>query len=157
MVQICQSSSFLSGSSRSRPSCSSPEDIFRGPLFYAWPSRVGRCSVTCFVDATNSRVAGISGHGMFSLPLRSLRPIFEAEFLASLYRIYSQLPFFNNVCLIGDDAGVLYSLQKGSSRNLISNCFLQNLADLWRKYPFYLNLQYIPSNSNSADFFTRRY
>ena len=133
------------------------EIFFKGPLFYAWPSRVARHSVTCFVDATQSRVAGISGHGMFSLPLRSSRPIFEAEFLASLYGIYSHLPFSNNVCLIGDNTGVLYSLQKGSSRNLISNCFLQNLAHLWRKYPFYLNLRYVPSSSNPADFFTRHY
>ena len=128
------------------------EIFFKGPLFYAWPSRVARRSVTCFVDATISRVAGISGHRMFPLPLRSLRPIFEAEFLASLYEIYSHLPFSNNVCLIGDNTGVLYSLQKGSSRNLISNCFLQNLADLWHKYMFYLNLWYVPSNSNPADF-----
>ena len=113
--------------------------------------------MTCFVDATNSRVAGISGHGMFSLPLRSSCPIFEAEFLASLYGTYSHLPFSNNIYLIGDNTGVLYSLQKGSSRNLISNYFLQNLADLWRKYPFYLNLWYVPSNSNPADFFTRHY
>ena len=133
------------------------EIFFKGPLFYACPSRVARRSVTCFVDATNSRVAGISGHGMFSFPLRSPRPIFEAEFLASLYGIYSHLPFSNNVRLIGDNTGVLYSLQKGSSRNLISNYFLQNLADLWRKYPFYFNFRYVPSNSNPADFFTRHY
>ena len=111
----------------------------------------------CFVDATNSRVAGISGHRMFSLPLRSSRPIFEAEFLASLYGIYSYLPFSKNVCFIGDNTGVLYFLQKGSSRNLVSNCFLHNLADLWRKYLFYLNLRYVPSCSNPADFFTRHY
>ena len=109
--------------------------------------------MTCFVDATNSRVAGISGHGMFSLPLGSSRPIFEAEFLVSLYGSFSHLPFSNNVCFIGDNTGVLYSLQKGSSRNLISDWFLQNLADLWRKCPFYLNLRYVPSNSNPADFF----
>ena len=54
----------------------------------------------CFVDATNSRVAGISGNGMFSFLLRSSRPIFEAEFLASLYGIYSHLPYSNKVCLI---------------------------------------------------------
>ena len=35
--------------------------------------------------------------------------------------------------------------------------FFQNLADLWRKYPFYLNLRYIPSSSNPADFFIRHY
>ena len=133
------------------------EIFFKGPLFYAWPSRVARCSVTCFVDATNFRVAGISGPGMFSFPLRSSRPILEAEFLASLYGIYSHLPFSNNVRLIGDNTGVLYSVQKGSSRNLISNYFLQNLADLWHKYPFYLTLWYIPSNSNPANFFTRHY
>ena len=112
------------------------EIFFKGPLFYAGRSRVARHSVTCFADATNSRVAGISGHGMFSFPLRSSLPIFEAEFLASLYGIYSHLPFSNNVCLIGDNTGVLYSVQKGSSRNLISDYFLQNLADLWRKYRF---------------------
>ena len=35
--------------------------------------------------------------------------------------------------------------------------FLQNLADLWHKYPFYLNLRYVLSGSNPADFFTRIY
>ena len=108
------------------------EIFFNGPLFYAWPSRVVRHSAPCFVDATTSRVAGISGHRMFSFPLRSSRPIFEAEFLASLYGIYSHLLYSNKVGLIGDNTGVLYCLQKGSSKNFISNCFLQNLADLWR-------------------------
>ena len=42
----------------------------------------------CFVDATNSRVAGISGHGMFSFPLMSFHPIFEAEFLAFFFVWY---------------------------------------------------------------------
>ena len=56
------------------------EIFFNDPLFYAWPSRVVRRSVPCFVDATTSRVAGISGHGMFSFPLRSSCPIFEVEF-----------------------------------------------------------------------------
>ena len=90
--------------------------------------------MTCFVDATNSRVAGISGHGMFSLPLRSSRPIFEAEFLASLYGIYSHLPFSNNVCLIGDNTGVLYSLQKGNSRNLIGSPSGEPMFSLCRKW-----------------------
>ena len=36
--------------------------------------------MTYFVDATNSRVAGISGHGMFSLPLRSSRPNLKQNF-----------------------------------------------------------------------------
>ena len=133
------------------------EIFFNGPLFYAWPSRVAQHSVPCFVDATISRVAGISGHGMFSFPLKSLHPIFEAEFLASLYGIYFHLLYSNKVCLIGDNTGVLYCLRKGSSRNFVSNCFLQNLADLWHKYPFYLVLQYIPSSSNPGDFFTRHY
>ena len=83
--------------------------------------------MTCFVDATNSRVPGISGHGMFSFPLRSSHPIFEAEFLASLYAIYYHLPFSNKVCLIGGNTGVLYCLQKDSLRNLISNCFCRIL------------------------------
>ena len=108
----------------------------------------------CFVDVTNSRVAGISGHGMFPLLFRSSHPIFEPEFLASLLDIYSHLQYTNKVCLIGDNTGVLYCLQKGSSRNFIANCYLQNLADLWRKYPFYFDLRYIPSRSNPADFFT---
>ena len=86
----------FSASRRVRPDSSPlvhPREIFfNGPLLYAWPSWVTRRSVPCFVDATTSRVAGISGHGMFSFPLRSSRPIFEAEFLASLYGIYSHLP-----------------------------------------------------------------
>ena len=83
------------------------EIFFKDPLFYAWPSRVVRHSLPCFVDATNSRVAGISGHGMFPFPFRSSRPIFEADFLASLYGIYSHLPFSNKFCQIGDNTGVL--------------------------------------------------
>ena len=90
----------------------------------------------CFVDATSSRMAGISGHGMFSLPVRSSRPIFEAGFLASLLGIYSHLPYSNKVCLIGGNTGVLYCLQKGSPRNFIANRYLQNLADLWRLVSF---------------------
>ena len=114
-----------------------------------------RRSVPCFVDATTSRVAGISGHGMFSFPLKTSYPIFEVEFFASLYDIYSHLAYSNKVCLIGDNTGVLYCLRKGSSRNFNSNCFLQNLPDLWLKHPFYLQLWYIPSSSNPVDFFAR--
>ena len=102
--------------------------FFKGPLFYAWRSRVARHSVPCFVYATNSRVAGISGHGMFSFPLRSSRPIFEAEFLASLHGTYSHLPYSNKVCLIGDNTGVLYCLRKGSSRNFTANCFFAEFS-----------------------------
>ena len=101
------------------------EIFFNGPLFYAWPSGVAPHSVPCFVDATTSRVAGISGHGMFSFPLRSSRPIFEAEFL---YGIYSHLPYSNKVFLIGDNTGVLYCLRKGSSKNFISNCFFAEFS-----------------------------
>ena len=64
------------------------EILFKGQLFHAWPSRVARHSMPCYVDATNSRVAGISGHGMFSFPLMSLHPIFEAEFLASFCMVF---------------------------------------------------------------------
>ena len=117
--------------------------------------RVAQHSVPCFVDATSSRVAGISGHGMLSLPLRSSCPFSEAEFLVSLLGIYSHLPYSNKVCFIGGNADVLYCLQKGSLRNFIANCYLQNLANLWRNYPFYLDLRYVPSHSNPTDFFTR--
>ena len=88
---------------------------------------INRC-IYIFQTDTPFWVAGISGHGMFSLPLRSSGPIFEAEFLASLYGIYSHLPFSNNVYLIGDNTGVLYSLQKGGSRNLISNYFFAEFS-----------------------------
>ena len=128
----------LANFSASRRVCPDPgnlvhlrEIFLNGPLFYAWPSRVAQHSMPCFVDATISRVAGISGHGMFSFPLRSSRPIFEAECLASFFGIYFHLPYSNKVCLIGDNTGVLYCLRKSSSRNFVSNCFfLQNLADL---------------------------
>ena len=54
--------------------------FIKGPLFYDWPSRVARRSVQCFVDATNSRVAGISGHGMFSFPLGLRVPSLRLNF-----------------------------------------------------------------------------
>ena len=75
---------------------------------------------------------------------------FEAKLFASLYGIDSHLPYSNKVCLIGDNTSVLYCLRKNISRNFISNCFLQNLADLWRKYPFYLNLRYMNSSLHKA-------
>ena len=64
-----------------------------------------------FVDIQISRVALISGRGLFSFPIKSSRSIFEAEFFASLYGIYSHLPYSNKVCLIGNNIGVLYCLR----------------------------------------------
>ena len=45
--------------------------------------------------------------------------------------------------------------EKAVREILFLTVFFQNLADLWRKYPFYLNLRYVPTSSNPADFFTR--
>ena len=44
--------------------------------------------------------------------------------------------------------------EKAVREILFLTVFFQNLADLWRKYPFYLYLQYVPSSSNPADFVT---
>ena len=60
-------------------------------------------SLPCFVDATPSKVAGISGQGGFAFSLPAPRPIFEAEFLASFHGIGMYRPISNNIHLIGDD------------------------------------------------------
>ena len=89
-------------------------DVFlKGPLFAFWPSGVAQPSLPCFVDATPSRVAGISGHGGFAFSLPAPRPIFEAEFLASFYGIGKYRPISNNIHLIGDNLGVLFCLNRG--------------------------------------------
>ena len=54
--------------------------------------------------------------------------------------------------MIGDNANILYGLEKGISRNFIANCYLQNLADLWCKYHFYSDLRYVSSHNNPAYF-----
>lgn len=131
--------------------------FFKGPLFAFWPSGVVQPSLPCFVDATPSRVAGISGQGGFAFSLPAPRPIFEAEFLASLHGIGTYRPFTNNIHLIGDNLGVLFCLKRGSSRNLVANEFLKNLAYLWLKSPFFLTISYIKSADNPADFYTRHF
>ena len=65
---------------------------------------------------------------MFSFPLRSSRPIFEKEFLAFLYGIYSHLPYSNKVCLVGDNTSVLYCLRIGSSRNFIAKLRAEDIV-----------------------------
>ena len=75
--------------------------FFKGPLFAFWPSGVAQPSLPRFVDATPSRVAGISGQGGFAFSLPAPRPIFEAEFLASFYGIGKYRPISNNILLIG--------------------------------------------------------
>ena len=129
--------------------------FFKGPLFAFWPSGVAQPSLPCFVDATPSRVAGISGHGGFAFSLPAPRPIFEAEFLASFYGIGKYRPISNNIHLIGDNLGVLFCLKRGSSRNLFANEILKSLAHFWLNSPFFLNISYIKSANNPADFYTR--
>ena len=85
--------------------------FFKGPLFAFWPLGVAQPSLPCFVDATISRVAGISGQGGFAFSLPAPRPIFEAEFFASFYGIVMYRPISNNIHLIGDNSGVLFCLK----------------------------------------------
>ena len=123
--------------------------FFKGPLFAFWPSGVAQPSLPCFVDAR------ISGQGGFAFSLHAPRPIFEAEFLASFYGIGMYRPISNNIHLIGDNLGVLFCLKRGSSRNLFANEILKYLAYLWLNSPFFLNVSYIKSAVNPADFYTR--
>ena len=71
--------------------------FFKGPLFAFWPSGVAQPSLPCFVDATTSRVAGISSQGGFAFSLPAPSPIFKAEFLASFYGIGMYRPLSNNI------------------------------------------------------------
>ena len=128
--------------------------FFKGPLFAFWPSGVAQPSLPCFVDATPSRVAGISGQGGFALSLHAPRPIFEAQFLASFYGIGMYQPISNNIHLIGDNLGVLFCLKRGSSHNLFANEILISLAHFWLNSPFFLNISYVKSADNPADFYT---
>ena len=128
--------------------------FFKGPLFAFWPSRVAPHSLPCFVNATPSRVAGISGQGGFAFSLPAPRPFFEAEFLASFYGIGMYQPISNNIHFIGDNLGVLFCLKRGSSRNLFGNEILKDLAYLWLNSLFFLNVSYIKSADNPADFYT---
>ena len=88
----------------------------------------------------------------FSLP--APRPIFEAEFLASFYSIGMYRPISNSIHLIGDNLGVLFCLKRGSSCNLFANEILKSLAYFWLNSPFFLNVLYIKSADNPADFYT---
>ena len=128
--------------------------FFKGPLFALWPSGVAQTSLPCFVDATMSRVAGISGQGGFAFSVPAPCPIFEAEFLASFHGIGMYWPTSNNIHLIGDNLGVLFCLRRGSSRNLFANEILKSLAYFWLNSPFFLNVLYIKSADNPADLYT---
>ena len=87
--------------------------FFKGPLFAFWPLGVAQPSLPCFVDATPSRVAGISGQGGFAFSLPAPRPVFEAEFLASFYGIGKYRPISNNIHLIGDNLRSYHFLPHG--------------------------------------------
>ena len=126
--------------------------FFKGPLFAFWPSGVAQPSLPCFVDAMPSRVAGITGQGLFAFSLPAPRPIFEAEFLASFHGIGTYRPISNNIHLIGDNLGVLFCIKRGSSRNFIANKLLKSLAHFWLNSPLFLNVSYIKSADNPADF-----
>ena len=108
----------------------------------------------CFVDATPLRVAGISGKGCFSRSLSSPTPILESEICAASAGIFYHLPYSNFIRLVGDSLAVLLVLRKGSCSS--GNYFLQNLAKLYLKSTFLLDLRYIRSENNPADCLTRR-
>ena len=131
------------------------EIIFAKTFVFPWRSGVPKQPLPCFVDATPLRVAGISGKGCFSRSLLSPTPIFEAEMCAALAGIFYHLPYSSFIRLIGDNLAVLFVLQKGSCRNSSGNYFLQNLAKLYIKSPFLLDLRYIRSENNPADCLTR--
>ena len=92
-------------------------------------------SLPCFVNATPSRVAGISGQGGFAFSLPAPHPIFEVEFPAFFYGIGMYQPIYNNI--IGDNLGVLFCLKRGSSRNLFGNKLLKSLVYFWLNSPFF--------------------
>ena len=82
-------------SDSSRVFCSrSPLGTFRDmffskPFVLPWISGVSQPPLSCFVDATPLRVAGISDKGCFSGSLGCETPIFEAELCAAMTGIYS--------------------------------------------------------------------
>ena len=93
--------------------------------------------------------------GWFAFSLPAPRPIFEAEFLASFYGIGKYRPISNNIHLIGDNLGALFCLKRGSSCNLFADKILKSSAHFWLNSPFFLNISYIKSAENPADFYTR--
>ena len=109
-------------------------------------------SLPCFVNATPSRVAGISGQRGFALSLPAPHPIFEAEFLAFLYGIGMYRPIYNNI--IGDNLGVLFCLKRGSSHNLFANKILKRLAYFWLIYETLRKNGEFKSADNPADLYT---
>ena len=129
------------------------EIIFAKTFVFPWLSGVPKQPLPCFVDATPLRVAGISGKSCFS---RSLSSIFESEMCAALAGIFYHLPYFSFNGLVDDNLAVLFVLQKGSCRNSSGNYFLQNMAKLYLKLPFLLDLRYIRSENSPADCLTRR-
>ena len=131
--------------------------FFKDSRFVFWPSGVAQPFLPCFVDATPFRVAGIVSQGGFAFSLPVPRPIFEAEFLASFYGIGTYQPISNNIHLIGDNLGVLFCLKRGSSHNLFANEILKNLAYFCLNSPFFLNVSYIKSADNPADFYTHHF
>ena len=128
---------------------------FLRPSFCILAFRGGPTLSALFVDATPSRVAGIAGLGGFAFSLPAPRPIFEVEFLASFYGIDTYRPISNNVHLIGNNLGVLFCLRRGSSRNLFANEILKSLVYYWLNSPFFLNVSFLKSADNPADFYIR--
>ena len=73
---------------------------------------------------------------------------------AALAGIFYHLPYFSFIHLVGDNLAILFILQKESRRNSSGNFFLQNLAKLYIKSPFLLDLRFICSENNPADCLT---
>ena len=127
------------------------EVIFAKTFVFPWLSEIPKQPLPCFVDATPLRVGGISGKGCFPRSFSSPTPIFESEMCAALAGIFYHLSYFNFICSVGDNLAVLFVLRKGSCRNFSGNYFLQNLAKLYLKLPFLLDLRYIRSENNPVN------
>ena len=66
-----------------------------------------------------------------------------AKDVQGLRAIFEEVPSCNIFCL-----------KRGSSRNLFANEILKSLAHFWLNSRFFLNVSYIKSADNPADFYT---
>ena len=82
--------------------------LFSKSFVLPWFSGVSQRPLSCFVDVTPLRVAGISGKGCFCRSLGSETPIFKAELCAAMSGIFYHFPYSNYIKLIDDNLGVLF-------------------------------------------------